>query len=63
MYDKDIVMLQASAALIDPNEFLIHLLNKFGLLNWVRSVQIHVGLGKQLVVYKSVEMRRRTLFV
>ena len=27
---------QAAAALLYSNEFLIHVLNKFGLLNWVR---------------------------
>ncbi|XP_021345433.1 E3 ubiquitin-protein ligase UBR2-like isoform X2 [Mizuhopecten yessoensis] len=34
MYDKDIVMLQVGASVIDSNEFLIHLLNKFNLLAW-----------------------------
>ncbi|GAB1601270.1 E3 ubiquitin-protein ligase UBR2-like isoform X2 [Argonauta hians] len=37
MYDKDIVMLQIGASLLDPNEFLIHLLNKYGLLAWSKS--------------------------
>jgi E3 ubiquitin-protein ligase UBR2 len=37
MYDKDITMLQSGAALEDPNNFLIHILNKFGLLNWAKS--------------------------
>lgn len=37
MYDKDIVMLQIGASLIDPDDYLIHLLNKYGLLGWVRS--------------------------
>lgn len=34
MFDKDIVILQIGASLIDSNEFLIHLLNKFNLLTW-----------------------------
>jgi len=37
MYDKDVVMLQLGAALIEPNEFLLILLHKFGLLNWARE--------------------------
>ncbi|KAI2798556.1 E3 ubiquitin-protein ligase ubr1, partial [Blomia tropicalis] len=32
MYNRDVTMLQIGAALLDPNEFLIHLLNKFGLM-------------------------------
>lgn len=35
MFDKDIVILQIGASLIDSNKFLIHLLNKFNLLTWV----------------------------
>ncbi|XP_076237456.1 ubr1 ubiquitin ligase [Calliopsis andreniformis] len=34
MLDRDIVLLQAGASLIESNEFLIHVLNKFNLLNW-----------------------------
>lgn len=34
MYDKDIVMLQVGASVINSNEFLVHLINKFGLLAW-----------------------------
>ncbi|KAK6637539.1 hypothetical protein RUM44_007961 [Polyplax serrata] len=34
MLDRDIVMLQIGATLIPSDEFLIHLLNKFNLLNW-----------------------------
>ncbi|RWS17388.1 E3 ubiquitin-protein ligase UBR2-like protein, partial [Dinothrombium tinctorium] len=37
MYDRDILMLQYVAALIDPNEFLINLLNKFGLFIWTQE--------------------------
>ena len=36
MLDKDIVMLQAGAVLIESNEFLIHVLNKFNLINWAQ---------------------------
>lgn len=34
MLDRDIVLLQVGACLIESNEFLIHLLNKFNLMNW-----------------------------
>ncbi|CAH1791627.1 unnamed protein product [Owenia fusiformis] len=37
MYDRDIVMLQAGAALIDSNEFLIHLMNKFAIIQWAKE--------------------------
>ncbi|KAI0239314.1 E3 ubiquitin-protein ligase UBR2 [Lamellibrachia satsuma] len=37
MYDKDVTMLQTGAALIDSNEFIIYLLNKFSLLNWAKE--------------------------
>ena len=31
MLDKDVLMLQIAASMLDPNEFLIHLMHKFGL--------------------------------
>ncbi|XP_026318050.1 E3 ubiquitin-protein ligase UBR1 [Hyposmocoma kahamanoa] len=34
MLDRDIVMLQIGASLIESNEFIIHVLNKFNLLHW-----------------------------
>lgn len=34
MLDRDIVVLQVGASLIESNEFLIHVLNKFNLINW-----------------------------
>ncbi|XP_017891387.1 E3 ubiquitin-protein ligase UBR2 [Ceratina calcarata] len=34
MLDRDIILLQAGASLIECNEFLIHVLNKFNLLQW-----------------------------
>lgn len=36
MLDRDIVLLQVGASLIESNEFLIHVLNRFNLLNWVQ---------------------------
>lgn len=37
MYDRDINALQIGASLIESNEFLIHCLNKFNLINWASS--------------------------
>ncbi|XP_076273647.1 ubr1 ubiquitin ligase isoform X2 [Rhynchophorus ferrugineus] len=34
MLDRDINLLQIGASLIESNEFLIHVLNKFNLINW-----------------------------
>ncbi|XP_043277613.1 E3 ubiquitin-protein ligase UBR2 [Venturia canescens] len=34
MLDRDIILLQVGASLIESNEFLIHVLNKFNLINW-----------------------------
>ncbi|XP_063240177.1 E3 ubiquitin-protein ligase UBR2 [Bacillus rossius redtenbacheri] len=38
MLDRDVVLLQIGAALIESNEFLIHMLNKFNLLNWANPL-------------------------
>ncbi|XP_066279397.1 E3 ubiquitin-protein ligase UBR2-like [Branchiostoma lanceolatum] len=37
MQDKDIIMLQVACAQMDPNQFLIALLNKFELMNWIEG--------------------------
>lgn len=37
MYDRDVVLLQIGAALMESNEYLIHILNKFGLIRWCRE--------------------------
>lgn len=34
MLDRDIILLQMGASIIESNEFLIHILNKFNLTNW-----------------------------
>ncbi|XP_052865271.1 E3 ubiquitin-protein ligase UBR1 [Anopheles cruzii] len=39
MLDRDIVILQIGASLIEANEFLIHVLNKFKLLHWLENDQ------------------------
>ncbi len=38
MYDRDILALQVGASLTPPDTFLIQLLHKFNLLEWVRYV-------------------------
>lgn len=35
MLDRDIIILQIGASLIESNEFLIHVVNKFNLMDWV----------------------------
>ncbi|XP_032523092.1 E3 ubiquitin-protein ligase UBR1 isoform X1 [Danaus plexippus] len=37
MYDRDVIMLQIGASLIESNEFIIHVLNKFNLLDWAAN--------------------------
>lgn len=37
MLDRDVVVLQVGASLIESNEFLIHVLNKFNLINWAAA--------------------------
>ncbi|XP_036362992.1 E3 ubiquitin-protein ligase UBR2 isoform X2 [Octopus sinensis] len=54
MYDKDIVMLQIGASLLNPDEFLIHLLNKYGLLAWVKSTYDDPGGQEDSVRQTSV---------
>lgn len=36
MFDMDIRSLQISASLIEPNEFIVHLLNRFKLIDWFK---------------------------
>ncbi len=38
MYDRDIQLLQFCAATLPPDEFLVHCLNKFGLVAWAAKV-------------------------
>ncbi|XP_015925189.1 E3 ubiquitin-protein ligase UBR2 [Parasteatoda tepidariorum] len=38
MYDRDVLMLQIVASMIESNEFLIHLVYKYGLLNWASEM-------------------------
>ncbi len=37
MLDKDVITLQISASIIESNEFLLHVINRFGLYQWIMS--------------------------
>lgn len=37
MLDRDIIILQIGASLIESNEYMIHLVNKFNLMNWANA--------------------------
>ncbi|KAK3092305.1 hypothetical protein FSP39_001069, partial [Pinctada imbricata] len=60
MFDKDIVMLQICAAVIDSNEFLIHLLNKFNLLSWVK-VEYDTPSGQDDLVRQTITLAEEFL--
>lgn len=37
MLDRDVMLLQIAATLIDSNEILVHLLNRFNLMSWAQE--------------------------
>ncbi|UYV84135.1 UBR1 [Cordylochernes scorpioides] len=39
MFDRDIQMLQIAASLMNSDDFLIHLLNKYGLVQWAQKIE------------------------
>ena len=39
MFDRDVELLQFCAANLDPKQFLVHLLHKFGLVTWAAQVR------------------------
>ena len=41
MYDRDIQLLQFCGANLEPNQFLLHALHKFGLSNWASKVKYY----------------------
>jgi E3 ubiquitin-protein ligase UBR2 len=43
MLDRDIIILQIGASLIENNEFLIHVLNKFHLVQWADNMAAEVN--------------------
>lgn len=58
MLDRDIVLLQVGASIIESNEFLIHLLNKFSLVHWAHP-------NFEMKTLKSVEddNMRQTIYL
>lgn len=56
MLDRDVMLLQIAATLIDSNEFLVHLLNRFNLMNWARDdyelKYLRVSSPSQSVVFE-----------
>ncbi|CAG9802220.1 unnamed protein product [Chironomus riparius] len=53
MLDRDVIILQMGASLIESNEFLIHVMNKFTLLQWTekdyKPVLIEEDTNRQIV--------------
>jgi len=46
MFDKDIIALQIGASLIESNEFVLHVLNRFSLFHWTeRDYDEKVGFS------------------
>ncbi|XP_063428523.1 E3 ubiquitin-protein ligase UBR2-like isoform X1 [Mytilus trossulus] len=60
MFDKDINMLQIGASIMDNNEFLIHLLNKYNLLSWVRK-DYDTPSGQEDMVRQTVTLAEEFL--
>ncbi|CAH1159942.1 unnamed protein product [Phaedon cochleariae] len=71
MLDRDITLLQISASLIESNEFLIHILNRFNLINWAMpeegslkspeedSIRQTIGLVEELLHFLIVIVGER----
>lgn len=56
MFDRDVLLLQSAAASLDPNFFLIHLLNKFGLIDWLRLVLNYTRRNFSLLCLLSLRL-------
>jgi hypothetical protein len=58
MYDRDILALQVGASLTHPDTYLIQLLHKFNLLEWVR----YVFKIERLVLFKKfLDLRKMVI--
>lgn len=56
MFDRDILLLQECAAMCEANKFMIHILNKFNLINWVKSETTREALvGPKAVSFHNDE--------
>ncbi|XP_017779265.1 PREDICTED: E3 ubiquitin-protein ligase UBR2 isoform X2 [Nicrophorus vespilloides] len=58
MLDRDVTLLQVGASLIESNEFLIHLLNKFNLINWANS-----GFESVILRNREDDSTRQTIYL
>ena len=45
MLDKDIISLQMGAAIIESNEFVLHVLDRYGLFQWINSPASHLDVS------------------
>lgn len=54
MYDRDILALQVGASLTSSDTYLIQLLHKFNLLDWVRYIYILIS---NILIISLVELR------
>ncbi|XP_005107156.1 E3 ubiquitin-protein ligase UBR2 isoform X1 [Aplysia californica] len=60
MYDRDIIMLQIAASLLPGDDFLLQLLNKYNLLNWVR-IEYDIPGGQEDSVRQTVTLAEEFL--
>ncbi|KAK3764043.1 hypothetical protein RRG08_046512 [Elysia crispata] len=60
MYDRDIVMLQMAASLLPGDEFMIQVLNKFGLLPWAK-MEYDIPGGQEDSVRQTVTLAEEFL--
>ncbi|KAL8590352.1 hypothetical protein ACOMHN_006468 [Nucella lapillus] len=61
MYNKDIIMIQMAASLLDPNEFLINLLNKFGLVAWIKPDYDSPSSGQEDILRQTLTVAEEFL--
>jgi hypothetical protein len=54
MYDRDIQLLQFCAATLPSDEFLVHLLNKFGLTAWAAKVGVQCPLSTSVKIFGNM---------
>ncbi|KAI0987126.1 hypothetical protein GJ496_006587 [Pomphorhynchus laevis] len=45
MADRDIMALQVGAAVLDPNEFLLHVMNRYKILTWLSEESLYAHRG------------------
>jgi E3 ubiquitin-protein ligase UBR2 len=55
MYDRDILALQVGASVTPPDAYLIQILHKFNLLDWVRYVSFKFNRTFKTEIFRSPE--------